>query len=240
MYSAIFERKSIRKYDQTPLPDSELASIQAEFSTLNPLLSDLNWKIEIVKAASVRNFLGGNAPYYLSFYSEEDRLSYENAGFVLQQLDLLLHLRGYGRCWMGAARPKTAAEEDLPFSVALAFGNPAEPLTRTAAQFKRKKLDAITDCADPRFEAVRLAPSARNIQPWFFSCREGKILVYRSQSSLLMRLAMPTLSRVDIGIALCHLWLASRRVNLPFNFFVEEGAPAKDGFEYVGTVSDQS
>ena len=55
-------------------------------------------------------------------------------------------------------------------------------------------------------EAARLAPSARNRQPWRFRVRDGAITITEDG-----RPALPGISkRLDCGIALLHLELGAR------------------------------
>ena len=57
-------------------------------------------------------------------------------------------------------------------------------------------------------EMVRLAPSARNEQPWRILIKDGKVHFYK-KSSIPVR-SMGDIQKVDIGIALCHFDLTMR------------------------------
>jgi len=42
---------------------------------------------------------------------------------------------------------------------------------------------------------------------------------------------------LDLGIALCHISLASQHFDLPFGFVVESDVPKEPkGYKYIGTV----
>jgi hypothetical protein len=59
---------------------------------------------------------------------------------------------------------------NLEFIILIAFGKPNELLYRTSlSEFKRKPLKEMNDFkgSNELFEAVCLAPSATNNQPWF-------------------------------------------------------------------------
>ncbi len=68
------------------------------------------------------------------------------------------------------------------------------------------------------FEAVRLAPSASNKQPWRVVWSEGAAHFYLERSAVyskIMELAkMPALQRVDLGIAMAHFELATGALGL--------------------------
>lgn len=85
-------------------------------------------------------------------------------------------------------------------------------------------MEQITDKADPRLEPARLAPSAVNSQPWYFT-HEGDIIhIYCSVRG----------SRLDAGIALAHLYVANED---SFRFFKAENASDVPGYGYIGSIT---
>lgn len=60
-------------------------------------------------------------------------------------------------------------------------------------------------------EAIRLAPSSRNSQPW-----RGTVSITGNHATIEISCAKPTgkFAPVDMGIALCHLLLAAKRLHL--------------------------
>lgn len=162
MNEIIRKRKSIRKYDFSPLDASTLKKVQEKIKSVNPLYSDIKYSIEIV--SKTKGMFNIKAPHYLIFGSEEMDGAYENIGFIGQQLDLFFSEPGLGSCWLGGSKSEEKEESPLPFVICMAFGKPAEPLHRTASEFKRKPLNEISEGIDERLEAARLAPSAVNAQ----------------------------------------------------------------------------
>jgi len=246
LYNAIFERKSIRRYTDELVSDHMQAEIldYAQEGALK-LYPELPYAVEIVGADEVGKLAVSKAPHFLLFYAREGAGAYDhllNAGFVLQQLDLWLHTRGLGRCWLGLAKPKQREKDGMQHCITLAFGHPAEPLSRTAADFKRKALEQISTGSDPRLEAARVAPSAVNSQTWFFDAHDGDIDVFMERTGAIKRRIYGSMNVIDNGIALCHLYLASQHFDLPFNFLVvpETQAPQKDGYNYMGTITSST
>ena len=108
----------------------------------------------------------------------------------------------------------------------LAFGHPkGDRLRHDLKGFKRKSMEQITDKADPRLEPARLAPSAVNSQPWYYT-HEGDdtIHVYCSRKG----------SRLDAGIALAHLCVANEET---FQFFRADHITGLPGYTYIGSVT---
>ena len=121
--------------------------------------------------------------------------------------------------------PKTATQvEGMKFVIMLAFGHPkGDQLRHDRKSFRRKPMEQITDKSDPRLEPARLAPSAVNSQPWYFTHEGDTIHIYCSRKG----------SRLDAGIALAHLYVANEE---SFWFFKAENAEDIPGYGYVGSI----
>jgi len=230
MMEIIRKRKSVRKYDLAPLDAATLESVRSEIGKVKPLYPDIKYSIEIT--SKTKGILGVKAPHFLIFGSEVKDGSYENIGFIGQQLDLYFSANGLGACWLGASKPGEAMESDLPYVIALAFGKPAEPLHRDLSAFKRKTLAAISEGSDPRLEAARLAPSGVNMQNWFFIADSGKIHCYLKKPNPLLGLMIGKMGLIDLGIAVCHIAMESEN----FSFIKANDAPTRKGLIYAGTV----
>ena len=85
-------------------------------------------------------------------------------------------------------------------------------------------MEQIADKADPRLEPARLAPSAVNSQPWYFTHEGDTIHVHCSKKG----------SRLDAGIALAHLFVANEET---FRFFRVETVAEVPGFTYIGSCT---
>lgn len=234
MNEIIRKRKSIRKYDHTPLDEATLEKVRTQIGSVKPLYPDIRFSIEIVDKTKGMNNV--KAPYFLLFRSEEKDGAYENIGYIGQQLDLFFSGSGIGSCWLGAAKPaekENKEKPDLPHVVSMAFGKPDEPLHRELSGFKRKPLAEISEGEDERLEAARLAPSAVNAQNWYFTAENGKIRCYRKKSGSLLGVIYNKLHCIDMGIALYHIAVESD----DFNFARETDAPERKGHVYMGTVN---
>ena len=221
----IFKRKSCRSFAGKSV-DGEMIEKILSFE-LKPLYPEIKVRMDIVSREKVKCICPWTTPQLITIYSEEKQGYLENIGFLFQQMDLYLQTLGLGVCWLGMGRmnPKTTTEvEGMKFVIMLAFGQPkGDQLRQTIKDFKRKPMEKITDKADPRLEPARLAPSAVNSQPWYFTHEGDTIHTYCSKKG----------SRLDVGIALAHLYAANEET---FRFFQSEHAPELQDYGYIGSV----
>jgi len=222
----IYRRKSCRSFTGQPV-DPEMIEKILSFD-LKPLYPQIHVRMDIVSRAQVKCICPWTTPQLIAVYSEEAEGYLENIGFLFQQMDLYLQTLGLGVCWLGMGRmnPKTATEVDgMKFVILLAFGHPkGDQLRHDRKGFKRKAMEKIADRPDPRLEPARLAPSAVNSQPWYFTHEGNTIHVHCSKKG----------SPLDAGIALAHLYVANGET---FRFFKAENIPDAPGCGYIGSIT---
>jgi len=220
----IYHRKSCRSFTDKPVDAEEIEKILS-FEP-SPLYPEIKVRMDIVSRDKVKCLCPWTTPQLIAIYSEETEGYLENIGFLFQQMDLYLQTLGLGVCWLGMGRmnPKTTKSvEGMKFIIMLAFGHPkSDQLRHDRKGFKRKSMDKITDKTDPRLEPARLAPSAVNSQPWYFTHEGDTIHVHCSRKG----------SRLDAGIALAHLYVANEN---SFRFFQTENPLAVSGYDYIGS-----
>lgn len=236
LYDFIFKRKSTRKYDMMPLTDGQLAEIKAFADNLKPLYKDIKVEYSIANAEDVKNILPIRAPHYIIISSEKKDAYLTNVGFMFQQMDLFLSSKGLGTCWLGMAKPNKKISTKLEFIIILALGKALDSPHRELSEFKRKALSEISTGTDKRLEAARLAPSATNSQNWFFAAENGKIHTYQKRVNPLKALIYEKINKIDMGIAICHLYYATEHLGKKFVFEKEENPKELKGYTYIGTV----
>ena len=222
----IFKRKSCRSFTGVLVDAATIETIKAfPMKSLYPEIK-VHW--DIVPRNQVKCICPWTTPQLITIYSEEAEGYLENIGFLFQQMDLYLQTLGLGVCWLGMGRmnPKTTTEvEGMKFVIMLAFGHPkGDQLRHDLKGFKRKSLEQIADKSDARLEPARLAPSAVNSQPWYFTHEGDNIHVYCAKKG----------SRLDAGIALAHLYAANEAT---FRFFKSEKMTDLPGYDYIGSVT---
>ena len=232
----ISRRKSVRKYTGVPVDEQTLMQIRHVISSLKPLYPQISVRAEIVEREQVRFFLPWKTPQLVAVYSEKTEGYLENAGFLFQQLDLYLQSIGLGCCWLGLGKMRKDLErEGMEFVILLAFGYPqGEALRSGPEEFNRKALSQISDREDPRLEPARLAPSSTNSQPWYFTHEGDKIHAYCSRTGLLRHKALGNMNRIDMGIALAHLYLSNPDT---FRFSLEASPVQLENYGYIGSIT---
>jgi hypothetical protein len=231
----IYLRKSVRVYAPTALPPEVLSSVVEGARFAVSLFPDLGISFRILRKAEIRCACTLSAPYYLAAYYERTEDADLNCGFMLQQVDLWLSSRGIGSCWLGMACPVEQSYEGRPAAVLLSFGTPAETTHRTSKdQFRRKALGEIAGAGvvPAYIEAMRLAPSAMNKQPWFFSGDARTCHVFSVRGKGFVNLAEGW-RFFDLGIALSHLFVAATADGKAVSFRREDSVPSGNGNEYV-------
>ena len=222
----IFKRKSCRSFTGALVDAETIETIKA--FPMKPLYPEIKVHWDIVPRNQVKCICPWTTPQLITIYSEEADGYLENIGFLFQQMDLFLQTLGLGVCWLGMGRmnPKTtAAVEGMKFVIMLAFGYPkGDQLRHDLKGFKRRPMEQITDKPDPRLEPARLAPSAVNSQPWYFTHEGEAIHVWCSKKG----------NRLDAGIALAHLYVSNGE---RFRFFKAEQPADLPGYTYIGCVT---
>ena len=243
LYETIFKRKSIRDYDLTPLDGRMLAEIMAHTNALKPLFDGIKIEMKLLSPPDVKGLFLAKAPHYLAIFSEPKDGYLTNAGFMLQQMDLFFSANGIGSCWQGMPKPtkEILNKSKLEFVILMAFGRPKEKLHReSVSEFKRKPVGEITDIkgADQLLEPARLAPSAMNRQQWFFTGNASTIHAYRAKSSFITAFMMDRMSKVSMGIAICHVWIAAKHFGKEVEFVNDKEAQKNppSGCDYVITI----
>lgn len=235
LYNMIPHRKSVRAYASAALPPEMLETVLETALSAEPLFPGMVISFRILRKAEIRCSCTLSAPHYLAAYYERTPDADLNCGFMLQQVDLWLSSRGLGSCWLGMACPVEASYEGRPAAVLLSFGSPAETLQRRSAdQFRRKPLAeiALPGVVPSYIQAIRLAPSAMNKQPWFFSGDARTCHVFSVRGKGFLNLAEGW-RFFDLGIALAHLYIAASATGKTVSFRREDSVPAGNGNEYV-------
>ena len=210
-------RQSIRKFDFTPLTQEKKQEIEEYAKSIKPLLSEVSTQIVLLEQKDMKpSPLKVKAPYYLVFCSRRSNGYYENAGYLAEQMALYLHKIGLGCCYSGMAKVGKQAAAELEFEpiAVIAFGEGKACIDRNVKDFKRKELSEIYSGTkyEEIIEAARLAPSAVNSQPWYFSERGNIIDVYRVKNKGIKETMIGVKARIDVGIAICHLCIAANHL----------------------------
>lgn len=234
----INRRKSFRKYTGEPVGEETLQAITEFIATVKSLYPEVATRMTFVTKEQVRFYFTWKTPQLIAIYSENKPGYLENVGFMVQQLDLYLQSIGLGTCWLGLGklREGVAGEtpENMEFVILLAFGHSEESLRSGAGEFNRRSLRDIADREDEALEPARLAPSSTNSQPWYFTHEGNTVHAFCSKGGILKHKMLGTMNRIDMGIALAHLYVSNPAT---FRFFTAENVTEPNGYRYTGSFS---
>lgn len=220
----IYVRKSCRKYLDDEI---DMGIIHDFMKSAKPLGDGFEYSYEILEKKDVNVRNRWSAPYYLALFCEKKDICKVNMGFVFQQLSLFLQGHGIGSCWDGLDSVKGKKPIIL-----MAFGR-SDEMTRDVSRFKRKSLDKISDYADERLRPAQLAPSAINLQPWYFRHADDGLDVYQVRQNILKRKIVQKWNPIDVGIALAHMYAANEE---SFEFCIKSDFDKLDGYIYIGSI----
>lgn len=230
MFDAICLRKSVRKL--ISLPKKRFAEIEETIKQAIPLYPNINMKIHVIedgeKIVNIMSSIGKiKAPHFLIATSETSEGYLENVGYILEQIVLKLTTQGIATCWIGGHvkdenlfKVMDIPKEHVP-AIMVCIGLPENPekwQRNSEETIKRKPISEIfMGNLDPNWqwimEAVRLAPSSGNTQPWRFLRANKEVThLFMAKPNLLMRKIFQKVNRIDMGIALGHVLVASEHL----------------------------
>jgi hypothetical protein len=225
LYGFIDKRRSVRHY--TGIISEELRKKLNDFveNEITPLYADIGYEIRIVNQDKISS-RKVSASDYILFFSEDKEGKDINAGFILEQIDLFLQSMGAGSCWLGLATTEEKSTKG-DFVIMLAAGMTDKPLRNGKEDFVRKPLSEVGDIKEEfLLEAVRLAPSSVNSQPWYYKEREKDVIDVFMDENLLYKMILRRFNKIDIGISLCHLNEALKKQGRKFEII-----PGGKGFK---------
>ena len=239
LLSAVYKRKSVRKYGKEKLTCEELTAVKDCLHKAKPLVPEIKVEYEIVPCKDTNCKF--DAEYCLIVYSQDKNLWLANVGYILEQWDLYLTTLNIGVCWYGMGKVDEVEKKGLKYAIMLCFGKCGEDdFRKDVSEFNRKKVSElwrVTDASlssellDTRVaEIARLAPSAVNSQPWRVE-REGNTLkVYRVKSKIpvLADRLFKHWNKVDIGIFLAFLEVALESEGYAFERTLHSDADNKN------------
>lgn len=222
LYQMIFKRRSIRKFKKEQVSQQLLMDILSFGGKVSRLHGDIQIKMEIRENVDghlpVKGLWKVEAPYYLTFYSEEKDGYLVNAGYVLEHVLLYMTGKGLGTCYLGSTKVQEPWLAGLKQVIVVAFGYPKNLLYRDPATAKRLPLkelcvfkEDVGESMKNILKAVRLAPSSMNTQPWRFIVYRDKIYIF-SCREFLPSPSLAAMREISNGIMLSHLTIAAEEM----------------------------
>lgn len=265
-YEAIYKRRSVRKYSEERLSSDILDEIKEGINYPKKLYQNIDSHMILeTDGKKIQNTFSGikskvarvDAPHYLIGVSEKRDGYLVNMGYMVEDMVLSLTKKRIGSCWLGAGFDKEVLKNmyDLDGNpvILVAFGDSIpekDNLRKDPGSASRKDIRDLVLNDKKRIppdwkdilEAVRMAPSAMNSQPWRFCFEENIIHVYIEKGGRVKQLVkkisdLRRLNRIDAGIALKHLEISAKEhsKNIRFKDLVRK----REKQEYVISVLEE-
>ena len=227
-------RKSVRSFDGAPLRASDREKLEAYLARLDtPFGIPMEFRILDAKAHGLSSPVVTGTETYAAGKLPQGPLAEVAYGFAFEKFVLYAWSLGVGTVWIAGTMDRPAFERamevaDGEFMPAVTpLGYPAKKRSlRDAAMRRAIRADSrlpfealfFTDSFDTpltpegagvyrdALEAVRLAPSAVNKQPWRI-VKQGETFHFYKKSSMPVNLK-GDVQKLDVGIALAHFVLA--------------------------------
>ena len=232
----ISRRRSVRAYKAEAIAPAVLDDLCAFMAGLVPLIPGAKVEGRIIPTSHGNFMQKWKTPHFIAIFSDGSDDALLNVGFMYQQLDLYAQSLGLGTCWvgLGSLTGDEPAPEGMKLAVMMAVGIPDGVPERTLAEFRRKPMQELTDQPDERLEALRLAPSATNSQPWFVTHAGDTLHIWREELGIIKQRTLGRMNKIDMGIGLCHLYVEHPQT---FRFWREENPPTLAGQIYMGSIT---
>ena len=260
-------RRSVRTFSGDALRTEDKQKIMAFAETAdNPYRLPITWMLLDTKQTGLSSPVIVGEDTFIAGKMQRVPHAEEAFGYSFERIVLFAESIGIGTTWIAGTMDRAAFEravalqpgEVMPCISPL--GYPAQKMSvRESLMRKGVKANSRLDFSDLFFdgtfdtplsagkagkwqtplEAVRLAPSAVNKQPWRAVVCGGKVHFYEKRSKAYAS-AEWDIQRIDMGIALCHFALACEECGIAVSFLQEDpGLAAPENTVYIATYAAQ-
>ena len=258
-------RRSVRTFNGEPLRTEDLQKIKAFAETAeNPYGLAITWDFPDAKKTGLSSPVIVGEDMYIAGKMRRAPHAEEAFGYSFERIVLFAESIGVGTTWIAGTMDRPAFEKAVSLQqgevmpCVSPLGYPAEKMSlRETMMRKGVKADSRLPFSDLFFdgsfdrplspenagkwqtalEAVRLAPSAVNKQPWRAVVCGDRVHFYEARSKVRVSVDWD-IQRIDLGIALCHFALAAEECNIPLSFRLEDtGLAAPANTVYIASYS---
>ena len=256
----IRKRRSVRTFDSQRLSEEDLNRIKEYAKSAdNPYGIGFEWFFLDAKKEDLSVPVIVGCDTYITGKAKKSEHLEEAFGYSFEKIVLFAQSLGVGTTWIAGTMDRRGFEkaidlkDDEVMPCISPLGYPAEKMSfRETMMRKGIKADTrknddelffdegfgkpliIDDEMKEAFEAVRLAPSAVNKQPWRIIRQGNSFHFYKKQEIK----AEATLDgqKIDMGIALCHFSLLLKEKGMDGKFLIEDPKiSVPEGVEYTAT-----
>lgn len=256
--AGIYRRRSIRKYLSEELQVGILEEIKEASRSVKKLYEDNDIDIHIVEDGTrFQNMITGifgiwgkiRAPHYIVVTSNKAEGYLENAGFALESIVLSLTNVGIGTCFIGRGINQQLLKTMIPLKKdhevvsIVSFGYPKneESKRKNIIRWKKRmELDEFTSGYVTKtwqhiLDAVRMAPSAMNTQPWRFFIDKNTVDIYSINKKCFFVKNSSKMNRIALGTALYHLYIAAKGLDKEIQI-MKLPEKEREGYTYITSL----
>ena len=262
----IKDRRSVRTFDGTGLRAQDAQSILEYAKTAdNPYGIEIEWKLLDAGKDGLSSPVIVGTETFIAGKMKQVPHAEEAFGYSFEKVVLHAWSLGVGTTWIAGTMDRKAFEkavdvkegEVLPCISPLGYAAKKMSLRETLMR-KAIKADTRLDAEEVFFdgsfgnpvspekagipqqipEAVRLAPSAVNKQPWRIVICENKVHFYEKYAKNYVSENGWDIRKIDLGIALCHFELAARVCGKDVLFEISDpGLATPDDIRYIASFA---
>ena len=264
IFDAIRSRRSVRTFDGRSLVrDDVLKLMDFAEKADNPYGIPIEWKILDAGKDGLSSPVIVGTDTFIAGKMKRVAHAEEAFGYEFEKIVLYAQSLGIGTTWIagtmnrGAFEKAMALESDEVMPCVSPLGYPARKMSlRETLMRKGVRADSRLDFNELFFdgsfdrplaaqsagrlsdalEAVRLAPSAVNKQPWRIVISDGNVHFYEKPGKGYVSDDGWDIQKIDMGIALCHFELGAIESGLhPVMDVADPGIPGQDGLIYIAS-----
>lgn len=261
---AVHSRRSVRTFDGAALrPEDAQKLMDCAGKADNPYEIPIIWKLLDAKEHGLTSPVIVGTDRFLAGKLRHVPHAEEAFGYSFEKVVLYAESLGLGTTWIAGTMNRSAFEQamevadDEVMPCVSPIGYPAKKMSvREVMMRKGVRADSRSafgelffdgsfvrplskDAAGALYEAleaVRLAPSAVNKQPWRVVVCGEKVHFYEKQSKGYVSDNGWDLQKIDLGIALCHFELVSRECGRDISMeLLDPGLPVPENVQYIAS-----
>ncbi len=246
---SIRARRSVRTFSGDPLRPEDTQKIMAFADTAeNPYGIPITWMLLDAKKTGLSSPVIVGADTFIAGKMHRAPHAEEAFGYSFERIVLFAESIGVGTTWIAGTMDRSAFEKAVALRsgevmpCVSPLGYPAEKMSvRESLMRKGVKADSRLPFSELFFdgsfdrpltaeragkwqkalEAVRLAPSAVNKQPWRAVVCGDRVHLYEKRGAARAK-GEWDVQKIDLGIALCHFALTAEECGIPVSFRQEE------------------
>ena len=264
MLEIMRSRRSVRTFDGNALrPEDARKILEFAENTETPYGIPITWKLLDVKKDGLSSPVIVGTDTFIAGKMAKVPYAEEAFGYAFEKIVLFAQSIGVGTTWIAGTMDRAAFEKAMELAVGEVMpcvsplGYPAKKMSiRESMMRKGVKADTRMDFGELFFdgsfdapltpdkagqladalEAVRIAPSTVNKQPWRAVVCGNRVHFYEMRSKGYVSADGWDIQKIDMGIAFCHFESEAKECGLDVSMEISDPAiHGSGGMVYVAT-----